>query len=195
MSRVGGAPSTRTISLEEHRVGGTEISGLKYWLPALALSLCSKSRVSWNLELLQKSSQPLPSGRVWTLNQHVVKSLKKPLKVWSYTRRTSSVKQHRANNRRASPEWRHATTRGIPSSHTASFQLKSKYQTTSKVAESCGILSLRVRIIEFSSWWSTRVKSCGNSKTVLYFNHSQLQQFIACVYVFCFMLFSLVHVF
>ncbi len=39
-----------------------------------------------------------------------------------------------------------------------------------------------------------RVKSCGNSKTVLYFNHSQLQQFIACVYVFCFMLFSLVHV-
>ncbi len=68
-------------------------------------------------------------------------------------------------------------------------------QNLYKVAESCGILSLRVRIIEFSSWWSTRVKSCGNSRTVLYFNHSQLQQFIACVYVFCFLLFSLVHVF
>ncbi len=114
--------------------GRPDVSPSKKTDPSsLARPRCSawKSCASWNLELLQKSSQPLTSGRVWTLNQHLVKSLKKPLKVWSYARRTSSVKQHRAaNNRRASPEWRHATTRGIPSSHTDHLNL-SKYQTKS----------------------------------------------------------------
>ncbi len=65
MSRVGGASSTGTLSLEEHLVGGTEFSSLKTDSQLLSLSLCSarKSRASLKLGLLQKLAAITP-GRV-----------------------------------------------------------------------------------------------------------------------------------
>ncbi len=97
-------------------------------------------------------------------------------------------------------EWRHATTtRGVSNiretkDRSASFQLKSKVSNNLYSAELVVSIS-KVKLREFSIWWSTRVKSCGN-RTVLDCNHSQLNSLPVrvCMYVFCFMLFSLVHV-
>ncbi len=113
---------------------------LKSGSPLSALSLCSawKSRASLKLGLLQKagSHNIWPS---WTFNQHLVKSLKKPSKAWSYAKRTSSIKQHRATsqtNRRISPR---VTSRdndaGFPTSGKRKTDqrhcnLKARYQTT-----------------------------------------------------------------
>ncbi len=51
-----GLRPTRTISLEEHRVGGTEISGLILTPSSLSLSLLANHALLESLELLQKSS-------------------------------------------------------------------------------------------------------------------------------------------
>ncbi len=95
-------------------------------LSALSLCCCLKFALRETRSYTNKSSQPLTPGRVWTLNQHLVKSLKK---VWSYAKGTStskairnrnrlpwSIKQHRANKQqqRTSPEWRNDNdTRGF----------------------------------------------------------------------------------
>ncbi len=158
-------------------------------------ALCSKSRVSLKLganpkELAALTSRPSLNIEL-TLSQISEETLE-------------SLKLRERNSRASSnPRANQATTEGHPQSDVTQrraeflqatqrhFNLKASIkQNLYKVAELVVSIS-KVRIIEFSSWWSTRVKSCGNSRTVLYFNHSQ---FIACVYVFCFMLFSLVHV-
>ncbi len=74
-----GLRPSRTISLEEHRVGGTEISGLKLNPSTLALSaaLLENHALLEHLELLAFNTW----AEFRTLNQHLVKSLKKPLKV------------------------------------------------------------------------------------------------------------------
>ncbi len=89
-------------------------------------------------------SKRAPSLNIWpSLNieptfSQISEETLESLKLRERNSRASNSTQSQTT-RRASPEWHHATrTRGIPSSH-RSFQLKSKYQTTSKVAESCGI--------------------------------------------------------
>ncbi len=55
-----------------------------------ALSLLLSLKIARFLKLGAAPNEllALTSGRVWTLNQHLVKSLKKPLKVWSYAKGT-----------------------------------------------------------------------------------------------------------
>ncbi len=104
-----------------------------------------------------KSSQPLTPGRVWTLNQHLVKSLKK---VWSYAEGTStskairnrnrllsSVKQHRANKQqqkgipKSDAMTRHAgfPTSGKRKTDQRHFNLKASTKQNLYSAESWGI--------------------------------------------------------
>ncbi len=90
----------------------------------LALSL-SLSAAVWNSRFVKlgatptKSSQPLTPGRVWTFNQHLVKSLKK---VWSYAKGTSTSKAIRNRNRLLSSIKQHRANKqpqkGIPKSDT-----------------------------------------------------------------------------
>ncbi len=104
--------------------------------PSCSLSLCSarKSRASLKLGLLQKarSHNIWPSFEDWTntssnlwRNSWKSEATRKELRASNNTEQTS-------NNRRTSPEWRHATTTRRVSNiretkdRSASFQLKSK---------------------------------------------------------------------
>ncbi len=112
----------------------------------LALALCSLLKIACFLKLGAAPNEllALTSGRVWTLNQHLVKSLKKPLKVWSYAKGTQE--------RQTAPRANQATTEGHPQSDVTQqraefpqatqrhFNLKaSTKQNLYKVAESGGI--------------------------------------------------------
>ncbi len=144
MSRVGGAPP-----FKNYFIGWNCPARKRTPSPSLS-ALCLKARVSLKLGATPKELAALTSGRVWTLNQQLVKSLKKQQK--DIPRVTSR------NDARDSFK-----------PHTASFQLKSKYQTKSLKWLNRVVFISKVKTLEFSSLWSTRVKSCGNSKTVLYF--------------------------
>ncbi len=138
---VGGALPFKTYFIGRASSGRDRILRSKTDSQLLSLSLCSawNSRFFENLELLQKKLAALTSGRVWTLNQHLVTSRKKALKAWNYAKRTSSIKQHRATSQatteghpQSDVTQRHDTRGFQPGNETAdqrSFQLKSKYQT------------------------------------------------------------------
>ncbi len=177
---------------------------LKSGSPLSALgSLCYawKSRASLKLGLLQKacSHNIWPS---WTFNQHLVKSLKKPSKAWSYAkelRALSNTEQQATTEGHPQSDVTRQRHAGFPTSGKRKtdqrhFNLKASNQTTF-ILLNRGVSISKVKLREFSIWWSTRVKSCGN-RTVLDCNHSQLNSLPVrvCMYVFCLMLFSLVHV-
>ncbi len=95
------------------------------------LSLCSLLENRAFLETWSCSKRA-PSLNIWpslniepTLSQISEETLESLKLRERNSRASNSTQSQPSNNRRASPEWRHATrTRGIPSSHTDPFNLK-----------------------------------------------------------------------
>ncbi len=163
---------------------------------SLALSLfCSEmARFFWNSELRQ---QKLAAFNTWpslkiepTLRQisaETLESLK--LRERNFKHRTTPEQPVKPTEGHPQ-EWRHVTrTRGIPStsgkrkSDQRHFNLKASNQITFILLNRGASIS-KVKLREFSIWWSTRVKSWGN-RTVLDCNHSQLNSLPVrvCMYV------------
>ncbi len=161
MSRVGGAPSKgqsnwwKPLGLNGRPLVNT------LWHRLLTLSALLESRASLNLELLQRalSLNIWPSLEHWANTQsNLWRNPRKPEATRKELRASNNTEQP-SNNRRTSPEWRHATTRGVPSSHSDHFNLKAVPNKTF-ILLNRGVSISKVKLREFSIWWSTRVKSC-----------------------------------
>ncbi len=91
------------------------------------LSLALSAALLENRALLEtwSCSKRAPSLNIWpslniepTLSQISEETLESLKLRERNSRASNSTQRQPTNNRRASPEWHHATTRGIPSSHT-----------------------------------------------------------------------------
>ncbi len=168
---------------------------LKSGSPLSALALCSvwKSRASLKLGLLQKarSHNIWPSFEDWTntssnlwRNSWKSEATRKELRALSNTEQPVKQQQKDIPKSDATRQ-RHAgfPTSGKRKTDQHHFNLKASNQTTF-ILLNRGVSISKVKLREFSIWWSTRVKSCGN-RTVLDCNHSQLNSLPVrvCMYV------------
>ncbi len=177
MSRVGGAPPFKNHFIGRALVDALTSVQLENGPPrslSRSLLLCLKSRVSLKLGA---APEELAAFNIWpSLNIEPTSS-----QISEETLESLKLRNSRKNSRASNNTEQPNQQKGIPRVTSrdedtrdsfkppSSFQLKSKYQTKSLKWLNRVVFISKVKTLEFSSWWSTRVKSCGNSKTVLYF--------------------------
>ncbi len=167
---------------------------LKNGPPSLSLALCSllANRAfleTWSCSKRAPSLNIWPSLNIEPTHSQISEETLESLKLRERNSRASNSTQSQPrNNQKGNPRVtsRDKDTQDSLEPHRSSQQK----QVSNKIS-----IKWLNRVVFISKSKDNRVLllmiDTGKivySKTVLYFNHSQLQQFIACVYVFCFVI-------